>query len=140
MENLRTAGCAMALWVVSLSGCQMMIQSANPLETLPTRDEIAVQVRPAYGKSRTVSVPFEPNMCLQDVVDKSKPRFRNKQAYIVRTSPTSGEKHKLEGEFAGNRRISLETDYAVQPGDRVVISQDTSTSFDRVMRALLGRS
>lgn len=78
-------------------------------------------------------------MTLQQVVDRSKARFRNKLAYIVRTSPDTGETHKLEAKFGKNRRIMLQFDYAVQPGDRVVISQDTSTSFDRVMQSLLGR-
>ena len=106
----------------------------------PTGEMVTVQIRPAYGKTTNQEIPLAENMRLQDVVDNVKTDFSNKQAYLVRTSPLTGEQHKLEGLFDKSRRISLQTDYAIQPGDRIVVTQDTSTSFDRVMKSMLGRS
>ena len=116
-----------------------MMVSEQPTTT-SNPDKVLVQVRPSGRKARNVEVDLKPNMRLQDVVAASNANFRNKIAYIVRTSPSSGQQHKLEAKFDSNRRVSLSTDYAVHPGDRVVIAQDTATSFDRVMKALMGRS
>lgn len=126
--------------IVSLTGCQSMMQSPSRSEAAGAAETIAVQLRPSQGKAKDSVVVLEPNMRLQDVVNASGAKYRNKLAYIVRTSPITGQNHKLEGHFGPNRRVSLETDYAIQPGDRVVITQDTSTSFDRVMKSLVGRS
>ena len=79
-------------------------------------------------------------MRLQEIVDSSKAPFRHKKAYVVRTSPKTGQQHKLEASFDTNRRVSMETDYAIQPGDRVVIAEDTTSSFDRVMKTMIGRN
>lgn len=129
----------LAVLVLNFAGCQTLMQSSMPTAGA-SPEMVAVHIRPAYGKATNKEIPLEPNMRLQDVVNNSKANFRSKLAYIVRTSPETGEKHKLEGKFGSNRRITLDTDYAIQPGDRVVITQDTTTSFDRVMRSLLGRS
>jgi len=124
---------------VSCTGCQSMIQ-APATANVATPEMVSVQIRPAYGNVKNTEIPLKPNMTLQTVVNDSGAKFRNKNAYIVRTSPLSGEQHKLEGQVESNHRISLETDYAIQPGDRVVISQDTTSSFDRVMQSVMGRS
>lgn len=124
---------------VTLCGCQSLTTTTETLRDVPA-DKIAVQIRPAGKKPRNIQLPLKPDLRLQDVVNSSKPGFRNKSAYVVRTSPKTGEQHKLVASFGANRRISLETDYALQPGDRVVIAQDTTSSFDKVMKSMLGRS
>lgn len=133
--------CTLPGWILLLAssvGCQSMIQSSDTTVGQHV-DVIPVQIRPAHGAVKGVEIPHEPNMRLQDVIEKSRPKFRNREAYIVRTSPKTGKDHKLDASFGSNRRISLETDYAIQPGDRVVISQNTQSSFDRVMSDFLGR-
>ena len=135
-----TLNIALILLLASMGvGCQSMMTTTSS-QVAPSPDKIVVQIRRASSKSRNVEVDLKPNMRLQDVVTASKANFRHKIAYIVRTSPTTGQQHKLEASFDANRRISLETDYAVQPGDRVVIAQDTTSSFDRVVKSMLGRS
>ena len=129
-----------AVIVLSFTGCQSPLMLSSNQPEFADTEMIAVQIRPAHGKAKNVEIPLKPNMTLQDVINTTKSNFRNNLAYIVRTSPVTGEKHKLPGKFGSNRRVSLETDYAIQPGDRVVITQDTSTSFDRVMQSLVGRS
>ena len=98
-------------------GCQSMIQS-TPQGTASTQEMVSVRIQPAYGKPRSTQIPLKENMRLQDVVDGVRVGFHNKSALIVRTSPSTGERHKLEAQFGSNRRISLQTDYAIQPGDR----------------------
>lgn len=126
--------------LASLTGCQSMMVTAPSQTGATTNDKVVVQIRPANRKSKNVEITLTPDMRLQDVVNASKANFRNRTAYIVRTSPTTGQQHKLEASFGSNRRISLETDYAIQPGDRVVVAQDTTSSFDKVMQSVMGRS
>lgn len=138
MKILSPSMLASAVLIASLTGCQSLFDPA--VQTTDSQESVVVQIRPASGKPKNIQVPLTPNMRLQDVLDASKPGFRRQKAYIVRTSPNTGGKHKLEATFGSNRRISLETDYAIQPGDRVVIAQDTTTSFDKVMQSVMGRS
>ena len=57
----------------------------------------------------------------------------------MRESPKTGRQHKLTADFDhGRRRIKMETDYAIQPGDRVVIGQDPSTGLDRAIKSMMG--
>jgi hypothetical protein len=139
MNNWKTNVLGSVLMIASLTGCQTLTSSSQaPVDTPP--EKITVQIRAANRKPKNIQVALTPNMRLQDIVNGSKANFRNKTAYIVRTSPKTGEKHKLEANFGTNRRISLETDYAIQPGDRVVVAQDATSSFDKVMKSMFGRS
>lgn len=124
-------------------GCQSLTSGTKtnkPIDFAPGSETVVVQIRPSGRKPTNETVALKPNMRLQQILDELKVPFRNKLVHIARTSPSTGEPHKLEAVFGQNRRISLETDYAIQPGDRIVIAQDTTTSFDRVMKSLLGRS
>ncbi len=137
----RMAACQLLFLVLLMStGCQTIAAFDVSEETTPLPDHVPVQIRPSGQQAKNIDVPVKDGMLLQDVVDAAKPRFRNKIVYIVRVSPKTGNRHKLEAKFGSNRRISFETDYAIQPGDRVVIAQDTTSSFDRVMKAVLGRT
>ena len=142
MKNLlpKTAGIVLSIALLSsLTGCQSLMSQQKGV-TEPNPDMVTVQIRASNKAAKNVQVPVAPNMRLQDVVSQAKTSFRNKTAYIVRTSPKTGEQHKLTASFGKNRRISMETDYAIQPGDKVVIAEDTTSSFDRVMKSMLGRS
>ena len=126
------------LTIPCFTGCQSLTTLDHPVAE--SRENITVQIRAANRKSVNQQITLKPNMRLQDVVNESNVRFRNKTAYIVRTSPSTAQRHKLEAVFGPNKRISLETDYALQPGDRVVIAQDPRTSIERIMMDIFGRS
>jgi len=126
------------LLIVASTGCQAL--TTQQQQVASSQDMVTVQLRESNRSPKNIQVPLTPEMRLQNVLDTSKIPFRNKRAYIIRTSPKTGEQHKLEANFGNNRRISLESDYAIQPGDRVVIAEDTTSSFDRVMKSMLGRS
>ena len=126
------------LLIVATTGCQAL--TTQQQQASPSQETVTVQLRQANRSPKNIKVPFTPEMRLQQVLDTSKAPFRNRLAYIIRTSPKTGEQHRLEANFGNNRRVSLETDYAIQPGDRVVIAEDTTSSFDRVMKSMLGRT
>ena len=139
MNYWKTNLIGIVLMFATLCGCQSLTTTAEAPRDVPA-DKIAVQIRPAGKKPRNIQLPLKPDLRLQEVINASKAGFRQKTAYVVRTSPKTGERHKLVASFGANRRVSLETDYALQPGDRVVIAQDTTSSFDKVMKSMLGRT
>ena len=139
MNLWKTNLVGLVLLLATLCGCQSLTTTTQATGETPA-DKIAVQIRSSGKKPRNIQLPLKPGLRLQEVVNSSNAGFRNKTAYVVRTSPMTGERHKLVASFGANRRISLETDYALQPGDRVVISQDMTSSFDKVMKSMLGRT
>ena len=134
-----TSALLVAATLIGLVGCQALTTDQKQISAT-SPDMITVQIRRSNRSPKTKQIPLQPNMRLQEVVDSSKAPFRNKVAYIVRTSPKTGDQHKLEANFSSSKRISLETDYAIQPGDRIVIAEDTTSSIERVMKSMLGRS
>lgn len=137
-------GLLLLLCLSGLTGCQTLLtapgEQAAPLVTEP-QNEVTVEVRPTSGKPTAKKLVLQENMRLQDAVGATKTKFRNKDVYIVRISPQTGQKHKLSATYNRvNRRVTMETDYAIQPGDRVVIAQDATSGLERVMRNFLGRS
>jgi hypothetical protein len=64
-------------------------------------------------------------------------RFSRMHVQLQRPLPTGGW-HVMELEFDRDlKRIAPEYDYALLPGDRVVVREDTTTAWDDVMvRAL----
>ncbi len=134
------------LWlcVSGLTGCQTVFTAPGEQATLivaEPQNQVTVEVRPANGKSTEKQLVLSTNMRLQDAVAGTKTKFRNKHVYIVRVSPRTGQKHRLSAVYdRASRRVTMDTDYAIQAGDRIVIAQDTATSLERVMKHVFGRS
>lgn len=125
----------------SLTGCQTLTtQSSSPAPPAQQQAQATVEVRAANRKPVTREIPVQPDTRLQTIVDMSKANFRNKRVFIVRESPTTGKKHRLEATMGARGKIALETDYAIQPNDQVVIAEDTTTAIEKMMRNALGRS
>jgi hypothetical protein len=100
---------------------------------------VNVEIRPVGRRPLRKKLPLVEAMRLQDAVNAAQPRFRKMEIYVVRTSPETGQKHKMGASFdAARREVRLETDYALHPGDLVVLAQDTSSPLDAVMKAVLG--
>ncbi len=137
-------GLLLFLCVYGLTGCQSLftapVEQAAPFVAKP-QNQVTVEIRPANSKPTENQLVLTTNMRLQDAVAATKTKFRNKDVYILRVSPLTGQKHKLSAVYdRASRRVTLNTDYAIQSGDRVVIRQDTTTSLERVMKNFLGRS
>lgn len=65
-------------------------------------------------------------------------KYRRLTAEIQRALP-NGSTHVLPCEFdLATRRINPQFDYAILPGDKIVVSEDTSTMIDDMFAASLG--
>jgi hypothetical protein len=141
----------LVLLLLSTSGCSSLsVTGALPLtradsEATSTASPAAsctVELRTGRRRAKTVDVPLSRETRVQDVLDASRAtsKFRSLDVVIMRpTSNASEPLLKLPCRFdRDNRRIGWETDYAVLPGDRVVVREDTTRPFDRVMGSMLG--
>ena len=41
---------------------------------------------------------------------------------------------------SGKKEITMETDYAIHPGDVVVVAENTTTGVERMLKGVLGRT
>ena len=93
-------------------------------------------------RPQTVEVPLSEKTCVQDVLDASRAtsKFRNLDVVVLRPTPKASEPLlKLACRFdRRKRRIGWESDYAVLPGDRVIVREDTSGGLDKIMTSMLG--
>jgi hypothetical protein len=135
----------LALWLSISSflgaGCSTLTRTPVPAAPgAPSPATFSIEVRPAGRSPKRKQVVLEKDLHLQDAVKMSGAHFRKKDIYIVRKSPKTGTRHKLGTTIDSQRRqISLETDYAILPGDVVVVAEDTSTVFDEILQGVLRR-
>ena len=140
----QTAAGLLILCCFHLTGCQTLTTLTGDKSPLPPptgQDTFTLEVRPSYGKAIRKQVPLTKDLRLQEALAMSNAKFRNKDVFIVRVIPKTDKKHKIPVVYdRANRRVTMETDYAILPDDLVVIAPDTTSSLERVMANVLGRS
>ncbi len=108
----------------------------------PSAATCTVELRMNARRTKTVDVPLAEDTRVQDVLDASRAtsEFRNLDVVILRPTPEASEPIlKLACRFDHRKRqIGWESDYAILPGDRVMVREDPSGGFDKVMSSVLG--
>jgi len=101
-----------------------------------------IEIHPERGEVGTKTVPLGEQSYVQNAVDESGAlrRFRRIKIQVVRKGNVAGHKMaKMEVDFDnGRRQVPMQSDYALHPGDRVMIIEDSSSIVDDVMGRLLG--
>ena len=132
-----------------LTGCSMFKEQASPKLTAevtpgPAHDgaptaKYIVEIRPNDGKPQTVEKPLTETVHVQKALEQTgaAKKFDRAIVDVYRPLPTGGW-HKMTLEYDHDAHaIPPEYDYAVLPGDRIVVTEDTTTIFDDMMvRAL----
>lgn len=84
-----------------------------------------VEMHPTGGKTRTVEMKLDKVTRLSEALAESGAfkKFRRMNAYISRRSPKTGQNIALTAKFDGKSRrdITIETDYAIHPDDRIIV-------------------
>ncbi len=143
------AACGLAL--TATTGCSTLPhagtlpflgKSAESAESSDPVSTCTVEVRTMSRRPKLIEVPLATDTRVQDVLDacRASRRFRNPEVYVLRPTPESTDPAlKLACQFdRKSRRISLEFDYAVLPGDRIVIGEGKSDTLDDLFGSLLG--
>ena len=95
---------------------------------------------PVDGKPEQIQRTLSGQMHLQEALDQvgATKKFRRIQVELFRPLPT-GQYHRIQCEYdLASKRITPEYDYALLPGDRIVVQQDPSNMFDDMLNSALG--
>lgn len=98
--------------------------------------KVILEVHPDKGESKLVEQALQQPMSVQQMLVDSgmSKKFRRMNVDLVRPLPTGGY-HKIALHFdRDSKRISTESDYALQPGDRLIIVEDTTTMLDDMIQ------
>ena len=148
-------GCGMlAVSLVILgSGCSSVSSSsfANPFESLMpksaesttaqqmpregSKNLCTVEFRTRYKQPQVIQIPITDGMCVQDALKTSgaQKRFSRMDVELARQVPKSGWL-KMEVNYDNSKRtVESAFDYAIHPGDRLIITEDNSTTIDRML-------
>jgi hypothetical protein len=110
--------------------------AAHPAE--PTAKYV-VEIRPEGGKPQTVEKPLTETLHVQGALQQTgaAKKFDRALVDVYRPLPNGGW-HKMTLEYDHDaHEIPPEYDYAVLPGDRIVVTEDTTTVFDDMMQRAL---
>jgi hypothetical protein len=158
MTRYRHAFLASSLFLlagVSLgtTGCQALPSAASldqaiapqppgigqPPQTGATPNHCVVVLRDAgSSSSQRVNVDLEKETHIQDLLTRSGAlrRYRRMDIQLIRTTPT-GAKHRMGVDFdRASRKVAMQSDYAIQPGDVLLVEEDPTNTLDD----MLGRS
>ncbi len=136
-----------AVTAVSMTGCQPLHFGGPATAELapqpdPSVPTFLVEVREGTAqKSRTRQLPLAEPLTVQDVLKKTGvlSQFTRMNITIERPVPGRPAPLKLEIPFSvATRSVDPGRDYAIRPGDRLIIAEDTRTLIDRLFDQAFG--
>lgn len=121
--------------VLCLSGCAMFNGNQKP-QSGPAPGQCSVELKSSSGKVQVGHLDLAPDATVQSVLDKTKANRKYSRATIdLQRKLPSGEWHKMTVEYdSGSRHVDPLHDYHVQPGDRVVVTEDTTSGIEDLMK------
>ncbi|MEX1042252.1 MAG: hypothetical protein WDZ51_16590 [Pirellulaceae bacterium] len=141
------------LMVLSGLGCQTFSNSGPDVAEvggdMPQQPMIMVEMQSGESTQKSVKLPLASAPTLQAAVEQSKADHRFKRFHIAISrlpQNSGGQPQTLVSKYDHvSNKIPFDSDYALRPGDRVVIVEDKSSvvddmlgSFLNPMRALTG--
>lgn len=100
---------------------------------------IAVEFREKGKKPDLMRLPMHGPLYVQDAIEQTEAtkRFRRLEIELFRAA--AGQAHKMEVEYdRASKRVNPLFDYALHPGDRLVIIEDTRTTLDDIFDSIAG--
>jgi len=138
-----TIGCS-TLTTSSLSGNleQSVAESHVPQASVPAEaaETCVVQVQSYAGKSRRLEIPITDGMTVQDIVKVVQVRklFSRLTIELERPVANSHKPLKMPVTVEGfGKRVNPAYNYALRPGDRLVIREDPTNTFDDMLDGAL---
>jgi hypothetical protein len=118
-----------------LSGCAMFNGGQKP-QTGPAPGQCSVELKSASGKTEVGHLDLAADATVQSVLEKTKANRKYSRATVdLQRRLPSGEWHKMGVEYdSGTRRVDPLHDYHVQPGDRVVVTEDTTSGLEDLVK------
>ena len=132
-------GC-IALTILFQTGCTLLAPSqSRPLPNQVEKDfegKSYVVILTKGSKKTRHQMPWKDGMFLQDVIDgtRVRRRFNHMLVEIKRPRKDGVQTIPLKAKYEfRNKRLSNETNYAVHPGDFVMITDDSKSALDQLV-------
>jgi hypothetical protein len=137
------AGCSLTQKDESENNVSQWVQGDEPpaAQNQPAGPTYTVEIRRPGYSTQFSRIPHQGATHLQDALEKSgaAKKLKRMELYVLRTPPQGGPRQRLAAEYdAGKKRVAWESDYAIYPGDHVVVIEDTSSEFDAMVSRFLG--
>jgi len=113
--------------------------ATGPAQTFPPAGKYIMEFHSEKGKLQASERDVTDQLHMQTALDQSgaAKRWARMNVELYRPLPSGGW-HKMTIEFDRNaRRVPPEFDYAVLPGDRIVVTEDTTSIVDDFMEQTL---
>lgn len=97
-----------------------------------TKQQCIVELRQENGKPQRVAIPLSQECHVQDLLEKSGAlkKFRRMDLMLARPTPAGNTARMSVGFDRKARKVEPQNDYCVQPGDLLIVTEDTSTILD----------
>lgn len=148
MQQRRLTMLGLAAVLSGLVGCSMFKEKATPKLSAevtpgapagPQAAKYVVEIREEKGKPQAVEKALTEPIHVQAALEQTGAAKKFERAFVEVYRPLpSGGWHKMKLEFdQETKRIAPEYDYAVLPGDRIIVTEDSATLMDDVMERAL---
>lgn len=149
MTAFRSAVALLAVWSLALAGCHSvgspgMMASLFGGEEKPSAAEPSSTYQvifvPKEGQPEQIQRTLSGQMHIQEALEQvgAAKKFRRIQVELVRPLP-SGQFHRIPLDYdLGTKQLTPEFDYALLPGDRIIVKEDPSTIVDDMLQSALG--
>ncbi len=140
---------ALSAILSGLVGCSMFKEQATPKLSAevtpgPTPDgppaaKYTVEIRPEKGKPQAVEKTLTEPLHVQTAMEQTGAlkKFNRSLISIYRPLPNGGV-HKMDLEFdREGHRVPPEFDYAILPGDRIIVTEDPRNVMDDIFERAL---
>jgi hypothetical protein len=129
------------------SGCTMLgskdvgslLEDDKPVAGEPASAYQVIFV-PTNGKPSQVVRTLSGQMHIQDAIAQTgaDKKFRRIRVELMRPLPSGGI-HRVECDYdRATKRITPEFDYALLPGDKIIVNEDPSNLIDDMLKSALG--
>ena len=103
----------------------------------PNADMYVVDIHPQFGQPTRWEGPILKGMTVQSALEASGAlgKIKNADVELIRPVPENGTVLKMPADLQPNKRlVKYEQDYAILPGDRIVVRpKTTGNPFERAM-------
>ena len=149
MEQRRMTVLGLAAILSGLVGCSMFKEQAAPklnaqvtpgaAPDAPQAAKYVIEIRPEQGKPQSVEKTLAEPIHVQTALAQAGALKKYSRATVEMYRPLpSGGWHKMSLEYdRKSHSVPPEYDYAVLPGDRIVVTEDTTTVFDDITQRAL---
>ncbi len=133
---------------ICLTGCSTFSSFGN--KSVPvtenmtsTTDQYRVEMTIPYQKTKIYTGTIDGPITVQTALERSgaTERYRNMDVMVLRVVKETGRGLKMPVDFQPRTKsVSSQQDYAIHPGDRIVVEPTSNNLLDQFMDAVAGQN